>query len=539
MALTLVDLLRNAASAHPGRPAVGTSDGSALTYSELDQRSARIAATLRRFGIGRGDRVGILIPKSLESVVGVWGALRVGAAYVPIDPATPLQRAAFIAANCAMSGVLVSSASQQTITAVQGAVPGIRVVHVDERNGQHAAGAETADDDAARQGRQLFETANVNSRDLAYILYTSGSTGVPKGVMVSHAAALSFVEWAACRFGVRADDVLSNHAPLHFDLSTFDIFGAAWAGAKVVVLDDETVRFPIVSANVLERERITVWYSVPGALRRMVRLGRLAGRDLASLRVVLFAGESYPADELRALQCILPAATLFNLFGPTETNVCTYWQVPPVGRWSHSSIPIGIDCENCQSVVVNSELKPVADGTPGELLVRGGTLMEGYWGDAGRTNAAFVPDFLYPHLADRFYRTGDIVSRRQGGEYVFHGRADHMVKVRGYRVELGEVEDALHHAAGVTEAAVVAVDRDAGEGPHTELVAFVVPVRGDDSETTDRVRRHLSEILPKYMIPVEFCCLPSLPMTSTGKVDRRKLHEAAMSGRPPFDPPRD
>ena len=533
MPLSLPALLARSARLHPQRPALTVPGGPALDYAGLDRASARVAAALRGAGVQRGDRVGILAPKSVESVTAVWGVLRACAAYVPIDPTMPGARAALIAGNCQMTALLASSETAEAAVAIQAAVPGIRVfqVHGSEPLPGAAGLPEPAEPaEPAELAATPDREPSPNVKDLAYILYTSGSTGMPKGVMLSHGAALSFAEWAAERFQVGPEDVLSSHAPLHFDLSTFDLFTAVLAGAKLVVLDEETVRFPMASANVLEAERISVWYSVPGALRRMLRAGRLDRRELPALRTVLFAGEAYPADELRQLQAALPRVELYNLYGPTETNVCTYWKVPPVGTWQDAQISIGIDCENCQGVVVDEALRPVPDGTEGELLMRGGTLMEGYWGDPERTRAGLVPNFLHPHLRDQLYRTGDLVTRRPDGSYAFHGRRDHMVKVRGYRVELGEVEAALHRAPGVVEAAVVPLTRD---GAETELVAFVVGL--GDSPPPDQVRglqRHLAGLLPKYMIPAELVWSLRLPATSTGKVDRQALLSAARERGP-------
>jgi len=526
MALSLVDLLCDAAGSHGAKTALNMDGLGSLSYSELDRASLRVAESLRAAGVGKGDRVGLMLAKNLHAVVGLWGVMRAGAAYVPIDPASPPQRAALIADDCRMAAVLCSEDLADTTLAIRESVD-LVTVQLDGDEGLFADGFNLPQESGGSEATPPLPPVNV--RDLAYILYTSGSTGVPKGVMVSHGAALSFAEWGTRRFEITSDDVLSSHAPLHFDLSTFDFFASCFAGAEVVIFDEETVRFPMAAAGLLESAGITVWYSVPRALRSMLRMGRLADRDLGSLRVVLFAGEPYPADELRELQKTLPGVSLVNLYGPTETNVCTYWEVPPPGTWDCATIPVGIDCENCEGVVVDEELRPVPDGTSGELLVRGGTLMEGYWGDSVKTASSFVSDFRYPYLSDRFYRTGDIVARQEDGNYAFFGRADHMVKIRGYRVELGEVEAALHRFEGLVEAAVVVVDPQSAVAEDRELVAFIVGANGDLQETGGiaELKKHIEDIVPKYMVPSQFRRLEQLPTTSTGKIDRQALTRLA------------
>ena len=200
--------------------------------------------------------------------------------------------------------------------------------------------------------------------DLAYILYTSGSTGDPKGIMHTHRSGLAFAQWAAATYDLRAEDRLSNHAPLHFDLSTFDLFAGALAGATTVIIPEAITKFPASVAKLMADERISVWYSVPFALIQLLQRGNLAARDLSALRWVLFAGEVFPTKHLRSLLAALPGPRYSNLFGPTETNVCTYYHVDVLAEDSDETIPIGIVCENAHGLVVDAEGQPLA-GWPG------------------------------------------------------------------------------------------------------------------------------------------------------------------------------
>ncbi|MDH5536887.1 MAG: AMP-binding protein, partial [Betaproteobacteria bacterium] len=350
----LVELLEKSARIHAERPAVAELTGPALRYSELERASRALAAQLVAWGIGRGERVAILAPKSIEAVVAIWAVLRAGAAYVPIDPNGPPRRAAQIASDCDVQVILGSGDRGEIAEAVRQAVRRARLVQIHGKGELRGADRTPAFD--AQRADAGPDLPPVSAQDLAYVLYTSGSTGTPKGVMISHGAARAFVSWATEKTRLCADDVLSGHAPFHFDLSVFDLFASVCAGAKLVILDEETVRFPMAAASALEEQGLTVWYSVPGALRAMLRSGRLAERTLDRLRVVIFAGEVYPVADLHALQRALPAVTLFNWYGPTETNVCTYWQVPPDGSWSHESAPIGVLCEGREGVVVDAAL---------------------------------------------------------------------------------------------------------------------------------------------------------------------------------------
>jgi amino acid adenylation domain-containing protein len=352
--------------------------------------------------------------------------------------------------------------------------------------------------------------------DLAYILYTSGSTGRPKGVMVPHSAALAFVDWCSDAFQPAAGDRFSAHAPFHFDLSVFDLFVAIKHAATVVLIGEAVARQPRALAALVSRERISVWYSAPSALVALLEHGALERHDLSSLRLVLFAGEVFPVKHLRRLRALLPPRVrLFNLYGPTETNVCTYYQIPPlVPEQRTEPYPIGKACPHFEARVVDADSRPVPRGGEGELLVAGDGTMLGYWGLPERTEQAFALD------ADgrRFYRTGDLVTESPEGDYVFRGRRDQMVKRRGYRIELGEIEAALYSHPAVGEAAVVARDR-AEQGVQ---ICGVLVCR-EQRPSIVELKAFCATTLPLYMVPDRFVYREALPRTSTGKVDYQVL----------------
>jgi amino acid adenylation domain-containing protein len=330
--------------------------------------------------------------------------------------------------------------------------------------------------------------------------------------MHSHSSALAFVEWAAAEIGVGPEDRLSSHAPFHFDLSTFDLFAAAAASAAVVLVPREASVFPRELARFIREAGITVWYSVPSALSMLATRGGLAEEGLDELRAVLFAGEVFPTKYLRQLMELVPRARFYNLYGPTETNVCTWYEVPRGERTGPDPIPIGRPIPGDDVRVVDEDGGSVPAGATGELLVHGATVMLGYWGDPERT--ALV---LETAGGERIYRTGDLVSEASDGNLMFVGRRDAQVKSRGYRIELGEIENALHAHDQVAECAVVAIP---DELVTNRLKAFVVPREG---LAAPEIMHWCRERLPPQMVPDEVELCTELPRSSTGKIDRRHL----------------
>jgi clorobiocin biosynthesis protein CloN4 len=353
--------------------------------------------------------------------------------------------------------------------------------------------------------------------DLAYILYTSGSTGKPKGVCVTHENARAFIDWAYEELAPSPQDRFANHAPFAFDLSVLDLYVAFRAGASVHLIPPELSFAPIQLVEFLYRERISIWYSVPSALTVMMRYGGLLDRPAPdALRTVLFAGEPFPVTHLRSLAGWTPAR-LMNLYGPTETNVCTFHEVTPADLDRDRPAPIGIAASGDRVWAQRDDGGVAALGEEGELLVDGPTVMSGYWGQP-------------PHRGP--YHTGDLVRVLPGGAFDYLGRRDHMVKIRGHRVELGEVESVLEKHADVAEAAAIAV----GEGADTRLVAFVAPQPGRGPGPL-ALKQHLAEHLPRYMIADEVQILPRLPRNGNGKIDRPALTERAGRRQEPVHEP--
>ncbi len=331
--------------------------------------------------------------------------------------------------------------------------------------------------------------------------------------MLSHRNALAFVEWAATLLALQHHDRLSSHAPFHFDLSTFDLFAAAIAGACVVLVPREASVFPVELARFIRESRITVWYSVPSILTMLALRGSLERQRPEHLHTVLFAGEVFPTKHLSRLMELLPDVRFYNLFGPTETNVCTWYEVPrPTGSLP-DEIPIGKPIEGVGIVVADEQGRPLEAGEVGELLVHGPTVMHGYLGDADQTAKV-----LGTLDGDRLYRTGDLVRQGVDGNLLFLGRRDAQVKSRGYRIELGEIERVVVAHVDVLECAVVAVP---DEIVTNRLRAFVV-LRASVSKA--QLTSFCRDRLPGYMVPDQIEFRDSLPKSSTGKIDRRQLN---------------
>jgi acyl-coenzyme A synthetase/AMP-(fatty) acid ligase len=338
--------------------------------------------------------------------------------------------------------------------------------------------------------------------------------------MLSHANALSFVDWCSETFRPHAEDRVSSHAPFHFDLSIFDLYVSIKHGATMVLIGEALGKEAMRLAQVISAEEITIWYSTPSILGLLARYGKMKRYGYSRLRLVLFAGEVFPVPQYLALREVWTDPRFYNLYGPTETNVCTWYEVPDDPTVAGmSSFPIGKICSPNQAMVVDDRGESVKAGSAGELLISGPNVMQGYW-ELPEKNAQ---SFLVDSYGTQWYRTGDIVTEGADGFY-FVGRRDRMVKRRGYRVELGEIEIGLLSSGDLREAAVVAVpDSESG----VRITAFVSGAQGA-SLGTAALKSLSMRNLPPYMIPDSFIVLPAVPRTSTDKVNYEELKRVAM-----------
>ncbi|MEY4071505.1 MAG: hypothetical protein RL721_2119 [Candidatus Eisenbacteria bacterium] len=518
-------LVTQAAQRNPGAPAV-VMDGVTLDYGTLEARSNRFARSLVAHGVRRGDRVALWLPKSPDAIVALYGIMKAGAAYVPVDPAAPAPRLAYIARDCEVAGLVTTrdrAAALDEAFAGRAPMRALWFADLDDSRAEtpRVAGLPGVPWAAlAAEEAHTFRSPALED-DLAYILYTSGSTGEPKGVMLSHRNCRVFTDWAAESYALTPADRVANQAPFHFDLSTFDLYATAYAGAAVYPVSPRIASFPSAVAMRWAQDRLSVWYCTPSSLVLMMTRGGLEKHDLSALRVLLFAGEVFPNKYLRQLMALAPHARFANLYGPTETNVCTWYDVPEPPA-DDAALPIGRACPFDEALVLDESLRRVPKGGVGELWIRGASVMQGYWGRPERSALVLQTVEVEPGLHDRAYRTGDLVRERADGNLEFLGRRDHQVKTRGYRVELGEIETRLAAHPAVDEVVVVAVPDE----EVTNRLRAVVVVKPDAVVGADELKQHCAATLPRYMVPEAVEFRGSLPRTSSGKVDRRALAEA-------------
>ena len=515
---SLVDYLEASARQCPDRSAVVDPAGWSVTYRELNERADRIAGFLVSAGVAPGDRVGVVVPKGIVAITAFFGIMKARAAYVPADWTAPASRNRAILSDCQVRVAFLST-SCASIVESWTETPLAAVVFV---GGEAMPSVSTASSVCTWEQAAGHAPARVEGRDrqdLAYILYTSGSTGVPKGVMLTHENALSFVDWCSDVFAPSDADRFSSHAPFHFDLSVLDIYVPLKHGATLYVIGEDFGKSPKELAQFIADSRLTVWYSTPSILTLLAQFGDLRSRDYSALRLVLFAGEVFPVKHLRDLVALWPAPAYYNLYGPTETNVCTFARIqPPVPEERTAPYPIGFPCAHCEALVLDEQGNELTGDEEGLLHIAGASVFPGYWNRPELNAGAFVD-----RGGARWYNTGDVVTWDPAQGFIYRGRRDRMVKRRGYRIELGEIERGLYQHPAIAEAAVVALSDESG----VRIVACV-SVRSKRPSIIE-LKTFCARQLPSYMSPDVFLFVDALPRTSTNKVDYQGLTQMAAS----------
>ena len=534
LAATAERLADKVAFRHPGVE----SDPVDLTYGSLLERSNQLANALRANGVGRGDLVGVLMGKAVENAVAVFGIMTAGAAYVPLDPAAPVARLEAIARSCDLAHFVIDTDRAGRMAKVATAIDGRCFVYgVDELD--HPTAMAIGWDELAT-GPAAPPTERPEADDLAYIIFTSGSTGVPKGIMHTHRSAVAYADMAATLYDVGPDDRLSNFPPLHFDQSTFDFFSGTMVGATTVLIGQQYQLVPASLSQLIEDEKLTIWYSVPRALVQLLLYGALDQRDCSALRWVVYGGEPFPVKHLKGLMEQWPQARFSNCYGPAETNQCTFHhldqdqiaKLADGGAAAEGGVPIGVACPGNHTMVVDPDGRPVADGETGELLVSAPTAMKGYWGREDLQDKIFHQQPTANGVR-QYYRTGDLARVNRDGLLEFLGRRDRQIKTRGFRVELDEVEAVLLTNDEVSEVAVLARPASAGDGngpgglddDALTIAAYVTRAAGGTVDAR-QLQRHCGATLPRYAVPDSVVFVDRFPRTTSGKIDYLALAKA-------------
>jgi len=504
VASVVPDLVAAQSTAAPDLLAVAH-EGETLRYRDLDLRANQLANHLRSLGVAAGVRVGLLAERSSDLVVGALGIMRAGGAYVPMDPSYPAERLEFMVRDSGAPVLVAQQAHSARISLGK-----VELVAMDwDCDGLAQASAEPV-------------RCSATGADLAYVIYTSGSTGEPKGVELTHDNLLHLVSWHRREFGVTADDRATQLAGPGFDASVWELWPYLTAGASISIPSELVRLTPQKLRDWLVSEQITLTF-VPTVLAE--QLLTLEWPAETSLRYMLTGGDAlhrFPPQSL--------PFTLVNNYGPTETTVVATSGAVPPSSGGVGAPSIGMPIEGVTVYIVDSSLRLVPRGDTGELLIGGAGIARGYLDRPELTNQRFIPDHFSDRSGARLYRTGDLVRTRPDGELAFVGRVDDQLKIRGNRIEPGEIATTLNRHPSVHASVVVAAEQLRGE---KRLVAFVVPADKSQADP-DALRSHLGHLLPDYMVPAEFVWLPDLPLTPNGKIDLARL---AASGALESGPP--
>lgn len=528
MRYLLHDVFIETVKLKPNNIAIISEDGSSTKYSELNALSNKFANLFKNLknNIRDNPYVGIISPVHVNSIASILGTLKIGGTYIPLDEYSPTERLGHIIDNTNLDIIVVDENWYEAHSELfkKSQIKTVIVLSTDVPNNKTDKCLYLTE--VLDQSDSEVPILNQVSDDLAYILHSSGSTGIPKGIMLTHRNARTFTDWMQKEFKLTEKDVVMSRAPFKFDLSVFDIFNTFNVGATLVCYDWNKKREENAKhadyVKLIEREKATVLYTTPSTFISLINRGGLADADI-KLREVMYAGEPFPTPQLRKLKQALPNTRIANIYGPTETNIITYYWVDEIPE-DDSSIPLGEVVEDTEILVISEDGSKICEPNEmGELWCRGGTVTIGYLGMEEKTKEHLVlsPFHKYPVY---FWRTGDFGYRDDSGCLHYRGRKDHMIKVKGFRIEIGEVESAISANENIDEFVVVAVP---DEKYGNRLYCFYSLIKGK-TMSEEEVKVFLRKKLPEYMIPYKFIFMEILPKTSSGKVDRVLLAENAM-----------
>lgn len=477
-----------------------------ITYAELNQHANRIARLLIDHGAKRGDVVCLSGEKSPNTFASMIASLKIGCTYAILDPDSPVERLRKILSTCRPKLLLADTDFTNRLAQVTSE---LNITTIDNLD------TESFDDS------DLPETRFVTGSDPAYIMFTSGSTGFPKGAVMTHANVLNLIDWSEETFSITAADVLTNVNPLYFDNSVFDFYSSVFTGARLAPFSKTETSDPALLTKKIDEAACTVWFSVPSLLLFLQTMKAADGRHLSSIRCFIFGGEGYPKAKLKALyDAYSSRSELFNVYGPTEcTCICSSYKITENDFVDLQGLPpLGHIANNFSFLILDDDNAEVPVGEIGELCLLGPNVGKGYYNDPARTAAAFMQNPRHNAFPEIMYKTGDLVRLDPAdGKLYICGRKDNQIKHMGYRIELEEIESALHCLEHVSEAAVL----HSNANGRSRIVA-VVAGKEFDSNT---MRSDLKQIIPAYMIPSVFYREEVLPKSPNGKVDRRSLAE--------------
>jgi D-alanine--poly(phosphoribitol) ligase subunit 1 len=491
------------------RTAIWTSSDEQISYGELNRLANRIGRHLIERDARNGNVVAISGEKSFQTFACMIACLKIGRAYVMLDPDSPVERLRKILSTCKPALLF---AERDLIGRLKKVTADLKI-EVAGKDDLPIGDLEDSD---------LPTTEHISGSTPAYIMFTSGSTGIPKGAVMTHANVLNLIDWSKETFSITVADVLSNVNPLYFDNSVFDFYSALFNGATLAPLSKAEVSDPGLLVTKIDAAACTIWFSVPSLLMFLQTMKATDGNHLKSIQRFIFGGEGYPKTKLKALfETYSPRSKFFNVYGPTEcTCICSSYEVTEADFADLRGLPpLGRLAKNFEYLILDDSDNAVPDGETGELCLLGPNVGLGYYNDPERTSQSFVQNPLNDRFVETMYRTGDLVRIEPGdGKLYIEGRRDNQIKHMGYRIELEEIEAALHSLDYVSEAAALHLNANG----LSRIVAVVASAQEFEDE---HIRRDLKQIVPGYMVPADFHREPMLPKNANGKVDRKHLAE--------------